>query len=39
MIENQVKSYTGRYGKYVQEVTVEEKDMVKGEILEMETEK
>jgi len=36
MIENQVKSYTGRYGKYVQEETVEEKDMVKGEILEME---
>ncbi|HLP05640.1 MAG TPA: trigger factor [Paludibacter sp.] len=35
MIENQVKSYTGRYGKYVQEETVEEKDMLKGELLEM----
>jgi trigger factor len=36
MIDNQLKSYTGRYGKYVQEETVEEKDMVKGEILELE---
>lgn len=35
MIENQVKSYTGRYGKYVQEEVVEEKDMIKGELLEM----
>ena len=35
MIENQVKSYTGRYGKYVQEEDVEEKDMLKGELLEM----
>ena len=35
MIENQIKSYTGRYGKYVQEDTVEEKDMVKGSLLEM----
>lgn len=35
MIENQVKSYTGRYGKYVQEDVVEEKDMVKGEVLEL----
>jgi len=35
MIENQIKSYTGRYGKYVQEETVEEKDMVKGEVLEL----
>ena len=35
MIENQIKSYTGRYGKYVQEDTVEEKDMVKGSMLEM----
>lgn len=35
MIENQVKSYTSRYGKYVQEEVVEEKDMLKGEILEM----
>lgn len=35
MIENQVKSYTGRYGKYVQEEVVEERDMIKGELLEM----
>ncbi len=35
MIDNQVKSYTGRYGKYIQEDTVEEKDMLKGELLEM----
>lgn len=35
MIDNQVKSYTSRYGKYVQEETVEEKDMVKGEVLEL----
>lgn len=35
MIENQLKSYTGRYGKYVQEEVVEEKDMVKGELLEL----
>ena len=35
MIENQVKSYTGRFGKYVHEDTVNENDMVKGELLEM----
>jgi trigger factor len=35
MIENQVKSYTGRYGKYIQEEVVEDKDMLKGELLEM----
>jgi trigger factor len=35
MIDNQVKSYQSRYGKYVQEEVVEEKDMVKGEILEL----
>ena len=35
MIENQVKSYAGRYGKYVQEEIVEEKDMVKGELFEL----
>lgn len=35
MIDNQVKTYTNRYGKYVQEETVEEKDMVKGEVLEL----
>lgn len=35
MIDNQVKSYTSRYGKYIQEEIVEEKDMIKGEILEL----
>ncbi len=35
MINNQVASYTSRYGKYVQEEAVAEKDMVKGEILEL----
>jgi len=35
MINNQVAAYTSRYGKYVQEDIVAEKDMVKGEILEM----
>ena len=35
MIDNQVKSYTGRYGKYIQEELVEEKDMIKGELLEL----
>lgn len=36
MVNNQVKSYTGRYGKYIQEEAVEEKDMVKGLIVELE---
>jgi len=35
MIDNQVKSYTSRYGRYVQEEIVEEKDMVKGELVEL----
>lgn len=35
MIDNQVKTHIGRYGKYVQEDVVEEKDMLKGELLEM----
>lgn len=35
MINNQIKSYTGRYGKYVQEDAVEEKDMVKGVLTEL----
>jgi len=39
MIENQIKSYTGRYGKYMQEEIVEEKDMLKGELLELATKK
>ena len=36
MIDNQVKSYTSRYGKYEQADTVEEKDMVKGLVVELE---
>jgi trigger factor len=35
MINNQVKSYTGRYGKYLQEEVVEANDMVKGLMLEL----
>lgn len=35
MINNQVKSYTGRFGKYIQEEVVEEKDMIKGELVEL----
>lgn len=35
MVENQLKSYTGRYGKYLQEEVVEEKDMVKGLLVEL----
>ncbi|GAB1416233.1 trigger factor [Paludibacter sp.] len=35
MINNQIKSYTGRYGKYVQEEVVAEKDMVKGNVVEL----
>lgn len=35
MIENQVKSYTSRYGKYIQEEVVEANDMLKGELLEL----
>ncbi len=36
MIDNQVKSYTSRYGRYTQEEIVEERDMVKGEVAELE---
>jgi trigger factor len=35
MIDNQVKSYTGRYGKYQQEEVAEPKDMLKGKLLEL----
>lgn len=35
MIDNQVKSYTGRFGKYNQVQEVEEKDMLKGDIVEL----
>ncbi len=34
MIDNQVKSYTSRYGSYTQVEVVEEKDMVKGKLIE-----
>lgn len=34
MIDNQVKSYTSRYGAYSQVEVVEEKDMVKGKLIE-----
>ncbi|MHB9056519.1 MAG: trigger factor [Paludibacteraceae bacterium] len=36
MIENQIKSYTSRFGKYEQVDIAEEKDMVKGELVELE---
>lgn len=36
MIENQIKSYASRYGKYDDVDTVEEKDMVKGQLIELE---
>jgi len=35
MIENAVKSYTGRFGSYDQVETVEEDDVLKGELLEL----
>lgn len=35
MIDNQVKSYTSRFGKYEQADVVEEKDMVKGNLVEL----
>jgi trigger factor len=35
MINNQIKSYTDRYGKYEQVESVEEKDMVKGILTEL----
>ncbi len=35
MIDNQIKSYTTRFGKYEQEEVVEESDMLKGDLLEM----
>jgi trigger factor len=34
MLENAVKSYTGRHGTYEQAETVEENDILKGELLE-----
>ena len=35
MIDNQIKSYTSRFGKYEQVDTVEAKDMVKGTLQEL----
>lgn len=35
MIENQVKSYTGRFGSYIQVEEVVEKDVVKGDLVEL----
>ena len=39
MVENQVKSYIGRFGSYVQVEEVEEKDVIKGDLLEFGTDK
>jgi trigger factor len=39
MIDNQIKSHQSRFGKYEQEETVEENDMVKGELVELEDKK
>lgn len=39
MIDNQIKSYTARFGKYEQEESVEENDMVKGELVELDGKK
>ena len=36
MVDNQVNAHAGRYGKHVQEEVVEEKDMVKGQLVELE---
>ena len=35
MIDNQIKSYTGRFGKYIQTDVAEPKDMLKGMLVEM----
>lgn len=35
MIDNQIKSYASRYGKYEQVEVVEEKDMIKGLLVEI----
>lgn len=39
MIDNQIKSYAGRFGKYEQKDTAEEKDMLKGELIELNADK
>lgn len=39
MIDNQIKAHTSRYGKYVQEEVVEEKDMLKGTLVELKAKK
>jgi trigger factor len=35
MVENQVKSYTGRFGSYESVDKIEEKDVVKGDLIEV----
>lgn len=35
MVENQVKQYTGRFGSYIQEEIVEEKDVIKVDLVEL----
>lgn len=39
MVDNQIKSYASRFGKYETVDTVEEKDMLKGELIELNTNK
>ena len=39
MVDNQIKSYASRFGKYETVDTVEEKDMLKGELIELNTTK
>jgi len=36
MIDNRIKAYASRFGKYQEEETVEEKDMLKGELVQLE---
>jgi trigger factor len=36
MIEDQIKGYQQRFGRYEQEETVEEKDMLRGDVIELE---
>lgn len=35
MVDNRIKSYASRYGKYIQEESVAEKDIVKGTLIEL----
>lgn len=38
MVDNQIKSYVNRYGKHQQTEMAEEKDMLKGELVELDSE-